>query len=52
MWPADKPTPKGETYYVPTCRKCRNAIGLCACTLASSIDGPCGPDLKLWAAER
>ncbi len=53
QWPADKRTPEGERYYVSTCVKCRNIGGfLCACTLASSIDGPCGPDLKLWAAER
>lgn len=50
MWPADKPTPRGDRYVVPVCRRARNAIGLCACTLSSSIDGPCGPELRLWMA--
>jgi hypothetical protein len=35
-------------YYVPVCKRTRNAIGLCACTLARSIDGPCGPDARMW----
>lgn len=51
MWPAGKVTPNGDRYYVPTCRKCRNHLGLCACTLSASIDGPCGPELKLWRAD-
>ena len=50
QWPADTRTPKGEVYYVPVCKRTRNAIGLCACTLARSIDGPCGPDARMWKA--
>jgi hypothetical protein len=53
QWPPEKRTPKGEAYYVPVCKKSRNVGGfLSACTLARSIDGPCGPDARMWAAER
>lgn len=49
-WPANTPSPKGATWYVPVCTKLRNFTGPIAATMARSIDYrlDCGPDALAW----